>query len=337
MGFTLVELLVVVAVISILMSLTVPALSGARQAAQTAIAMANVRRLGVAQATYANQNDQWLAGPNTSGARAITDHGRSLEGDTTSTTPTTTHDWISPVLGDELALSPNRAERTAEIFQRLAGPRVRRFADSLWGRSGDLADFDRVLGERGFLQVSYLAPSAFHYRPEGGDWTPRLLRGGNVRPLTGIPRPYHPPSWYRPRLDLLARPDAKAIVADGTRYITEQRGPKGTGFTLDFDVSPEPAIYGSFTSSGPIFHASRAYGRAYLSGQSVNVDLSMRYYDREMHVGYFDTHAERLGAGRVWSDPTPWYPRGSRYEGGEATPELAGLFAAHPERYGRVD
>jgi type II secretory pathway pseudopilin PulG len=332
-----VELLVVIAVIAILISLTVPSLSGAREAAHSAIAMANVRRLGVAQISYANQHGQWIAGPNTSGARAILDHGRSLEGDTSSTTPTTTHDWISPVLGDEMGFSPNRAERTAQIFGRLAGPRVRRTADTLWGRADDLGDFERVLDERGFLQVSYLSPAAFHYRPEGGAWTPRLLRGSSGRPLTGIPRPYHPPSSYRPRLDLLARPDAKALVADGTRYVTEQLGPKGSGFTLDFDVSPEPTIYGSFTSSGPIFHSSRAYGRAYLSGGDVNVSLSMRYYGHEMHVGYFDTHAERLGAGRVWSDPTAWYPRGSRYEGGDVTPEVAGLFAAQPARYGRVD
>ena len=331
------ELLVVVAVIAVLVALGVPSLAGARESAQSMIGMTNVRRLANGQSAYAFMHDSWLAGPNTSGAAGIVSHGRSLEGNTTPATPTSTHDWISPTLGDELRLAPNRAERTAQIFDVLACPRARLNPSAiLWGGSRDRDDFERVRQERGFGQISYLAPSAFHYRPQGGHWTPRALDGPGARPMTGIERPFRTPARYRPRLDTLDRPEAKVLVADGTRYVTEQRGARGTGYTLDFDVSPEPGIYGSFTSSGPIFERSRAYGRTYLATSDLNVRLSMRFFDRQMHVAYFDTHAARLEGGEVWADPTPWYPRGSVFTGGEATPEVAARVGSDPQRYGKV-
>ncbi|MGH7130935.1 MAG: prepilin-type N-terminal cleavage/methylation domain-containing protein [Phycisphaerales bacterium] len=53
-GFTLVELLVVVAIIALLIALLLPALSGARRAGQTARCLANFHTLGTAQQLYAN-------------------------------------------------------------------------------------------------------------------------------------------------------------------------------------------------------------------------------------------------------------------------------------------
>lgn len=311
-----------IAIVAVLISVLLPSIAGARQSGQSVVAQTNVRQLAIAQAAYAHANSGWLAGPNTSGAAGLIAHGRNYEGATSSSTPTTTHDWISVVLGDELGLSPNRAERTAEIFERLACPRATRRADALWGLARDLEDFERVAQERGFVQVSYLAPSPFHYKPEGGAWEPAVLRRSSARAIAAIPRPYKAPARYRPRLDAIDRPGAKVLVADGTRYLAEGLA----GLTLDFDVSPEPAIYGSFTSSGPIFHRSRAYGRAYLRTGDENVRLSVRYFEGVAHAAFHDTHAERLGFDRVWGDPALWYPRGSTYEGGEATPEVeAGL------------
>ncbi|MBE7500730.1 MAG: DUF1559 domain-containing protein [Verrucomicrobiales bacterium] len=51
-GFTLVELLVVLAVIGILASLLLPALSGARQRAQATVCQGNLRQLGLAFQSY---------------------------------------------------------------------------------------------------------------------------------------------------------------------------------------------------------------------------------------------------------------------------------------------
>ena len=59
-GFTLVELLVVVAVIALLIGVVVPALSGARRSGITAASSSNLRQLGIGLRLYLNDFDQTL-------------------------------------------------------------------------------------------------------------------------------------------------------------------------------------------------------------------------------------------------------------------------------------
>ncbi len=64
-GFTLVELLVVVAIIALLVSILLPSLGMAKEAARRVTCSANLRNLGLAANFYASENDDWLppAGP----------------------------------------------------------------------------------------------------------------------------------------------------------------------------------------------------------------------------------------------------------------------------------
>ena len=59
-GFTLLELLVVVAVISLLLALLLPALSAAQEAGRAAVCAANLNQLGHGSIAYSQDNDNWM-------------------------------------------------------------------------------------------------------------------------------------------------------------------------------------------------------------------------------------------------------------------------------------
>lgn len=59
-GFTLIELLVVITIITLLISILLPALSAARRAAQSLQCMSNEKQVGVGMYLYANDHDNWL-------------------------------------------------------------------------------------------------------------------------------------------------------------------------------------------------------------------------------------------------------------------------------------
>jgi prepilin-type N-terminal cleavage/methylation domain-containing protein/prepilin-type processing-associated H-X9-DG protein len=59
-GFTLVELLVVISIIALLVSILLPSLNRAREAAKTVVCKAHMRQVGLASLMYSTDNNGWI-------------------------------------------------------------------------------------------------------------------------------------------------------------------------------------------------------------------------------------------------------------------------------------
>lgn len=319
-GFTLIELLIVIAIIAILISLLLPSLGTARNTARAVVCQSFVRQLGQAQQMYMNSFKDQYAGVNTSGAeyqgvypgQTPVVGWMKLLGDTSPSTPTTTFDWISPILGDSANLPVNRARRTQALFNQWRCPAAGRMNDTLFGTANDRSDFERAIRDGGFRQVSYLSPSAFHYYSRLRERsTPRV--GTAFLQWDDFGQPCVTPKNFEPRLDRVGiQPSSKILIADGTRY--------WTGQVLDFDVAPAPNLYGSFTDPGPIFDGSTAYGKSPEDPRN-GWKFSLRHPSNSCNAVFFDGHAARVSYEDAFSDVKLWYPGGSIFNGARATRE----------------
>jgi prepilin-type N-terminal cleavage/methylation domain-containing protein/prepilin-type processing-associated H-X9-DG protein len=322
-AFTLIELLVVIAIIALLISILLPSLAGAREAARAMICAGNQRSVLQGVEMYGNSWKDYFPGTNTSGAR-VQANPAVVVGDTTSETPVQDYDWMSPAIGESMAFSPNRAKRFAQILNAMGCPTQKpRYAIPWSGASAaDVGDFQNVQSQEGFRMVSYLSPASFHHHSNLINNTPQNAYQG-VQLRTGFGTPAQVPAGYRPRRDRIGlQASNKIFVADGTRFYT--------GSIVDFDWAPKPGIYAAFTASGPIFNDSREYGRLGSGVSPTNYKLSARHTGESMNCGYFDGHVGMMKLRQAWTDPNPWYPGNSIYNGGSGTPESQQFMAGRP-------
>ncbi len=312
-GFTLIELLVVISVIALLISLLLPALGHARTASRTAVCVASQRQASIGFATYGAEHQQWIAGPNTSGAhiRSGSDIGNS------PSAPTQNVDWLSPILAYSLNLpakQPGEENRIAErrlrmIFeQAFACPANRETYSAQYG-GGNTFDGIPVTQLR---TNSYAANMGMHLSSSRQD----PISDYSSRQDWGMPILF---SNYRPRLDYINRPDGKVCTMDGTRYVD------GSTFEITFNAFPFQDEGGNFMNHGPaVGHSGdpATLGRRSGSFTEAQREAMRRFayrHDTKMVVSYFDGHAGTMDEDESRSIHY-WYPSGSRVTGGVLDP-----------------
>jgi prepilin-type N-terminal cleavage/methylation domain-containing protein/prepilin-type processing-associated H-X9-DG protein len=312
-AFTLIELLVVIAIIALLISLLLPSLGVARETARQIKCSSTQRGLVQGADIYMNGWKDFFPGANTSGA-FIQANQNAVNGETSSETPCQDYDWVSPSVGESMHFSANRVDRFADIFTRLACPTVRQQMVPFNAPGGEVTQFQRVQDGLGFKQTSYLAPADFHHHPvDINNTAQNRYQGTNLR--VGFNTPAHIPASYRPRRDRVGmNPAKKVFCADGTRYYTPSSG------VVDFDCPPKSGIFASFTASGPIFNASKEYGRQAGAGGDY-YKLSARHAGNRMNCAWFDGHVSVMKVLDAWTDPGPWFPGNSTFNGTNGTPE----------------
>ena len=130
-GFTLVELLVVISVIALLIGLLLPALSGARDAARFVACQSNQRQIGTSVIVYTNDHDDFLPYPGngvvevwpvTLWRYAVGDESVGIWGDIDADAP-----WVGTVM--HCPAAPTDATTRAyamnqRLHNNLGGPRT---------------------------------------------------------------------------------------------------------------------------------------------------------------------------------------------------------------------
>ncbi len=341
-GFTLVELLVTISVFAVLIGILAPAIAGARDAARQIVCGTTQRQLALAQIGYAASNRGAYAGVNGSNSlylAIIVGGGQPTEimvnrllGNTSPGVPTSTMDWITPIMGEEMDWSTNRAKRTQQAFSSLACPSATLINQFLFPGSSppDAGDFEIVNAEEGYPQISYLSPSTFHYLSSVATDT-RLIFSAPGRGVTGSYRKHDPfletecrvPKSFRPNLDQMDNPGGKVVLSDATRYYSSQFT-NGGGPALNFDHNHSPGSFGNFLASSPIYVDATEWGRRESNNRpSHRWQLSIRHGKYSaINSARFDGHVESMNAPEIYRDPTPWFPSGSEFlGGGSATPE----------------
>lgn len=325
-AFTLVELLVVVAIIALLIGILIPAIGRVRATAQQTTCLAQLRGVGNAVNTYAAAWDGWLPGPHTSGSVTLgeaiyppgyTNTTPSDEGPRTE--PMSNFDWWSPTLGDEFGLPENHFERfRAIVNQRARCPANTRGIDHGWfGFSPDIttvypdirfASYSMLVNFATWPEIEKPYNARIAARPEIAEAKLGVAPAGESATAAVYP------AGYAPNINRIGKLSEKVVVMEGARSVeadgtTSASGAKyqieGGAFMIE---APFATFFGrtpwgpntGFPASGPLPDGP----------PSIDARETAFRHDDGLNRAYFDGHAEHAAYEEVFL-PEPYMPSGA--------------------------
>ena len=316
-AFTLVELLVVIGIIAVLISILLPALGKARQAAQTVACLSNLRSIGQAMYLYAQGNGNAIPGSaNTTGLRLWNKANADSSPYTTTTlpgeSPVAIYDYVQPlakVMGIKLSNSPSIDVRFAEYTELgafrcpsndfISSP----YNGTNWGTVGPMLSYNTATA---FMLKPYTTASA------GSNYTGRVIAN------TGSGYWELPPG-YTPKLNKVSKSGSdKIYCADGGKYSNSY---DSAILTLSSRNLTDNHQFNAFSDYGAFFGNTKSWDRGKINGSGTRDGrlFAFRHGTREpnraagqyrMNAVFFDGHAETLDD-MTASQPKYWLPSGT--------------------------
>jgi len=285
-AFTLIEVLVVVAIIALLVSILLPSLSRAKAQARTVACGSKLSQIGRAEGAYQSESQEWILGsPWTTGFSAMNSTVSSSDWATFSQQNRLIVDWFdysTPIraqIQGSKTIPRDRNQMLVQFTQWLFQCDANPHTAIPWGAPGPTIQ-----------AISYLSMlSIMRAGPEGysrANGMPFRSAGGSAGHVAQAPSwEMIVPRGYYPRHGKLGRDSMKVFLADGFRFYDEEKQ------INDYDAAGFRGSKGIGNVETPPCAAGKQYNEMY----NIARHLAYRHGNKDaINAVFFDGHVSLL-------------------------------------------